>query len=293
MTDPVFYVEFATVVVLALTLWVALSLLDLNTSPQVEGYLRSRPRNPHVFDLVVANFGRGAAKNLEIELLDVDEADFASHAVQMEWRHKGPFALLGPGESITSLFGFGPSLVGSEQDPLKCFRLRVSYRWRSSWPWRINEAVDYHEMDVAPFSGIVPEWPKNDTADILKKELPKIVKAIESRPRPLLQANTGDVDSAVLGRLELLMPELFSEMREDLKKTPLCREFITMSKHALYSGGDAKPVLVYYYESHDDLTNKVDVLVNSGAVVDITYTNVRRYVMSEALVDYLAEADAA
>ena len=46
---------------------------------------------------------------------------------------------------------------------------------------------------------MVPEWPKNEVAEFLKKELPKIVKAIESRPRPLLQANTGSIDSAVLG----------------------------------------------------------------------------------------------
>ena len=89
------------------------------------------------------------------------------------------------------------------------------------------------------------------------------------------------------------MPELFAEMREDLKKTPLCREFIVMSKNAMYAGGDNKQVLVYYYESHTDLANKMGVLVNSGAVMDTTFTNVDRYMMSEALASYLGESDAA
>ena len=112
-------------------------------------------------------------------------------------------------------------------------------------------------------------------------------------PRPLLQTNTGSIDTAVLERLDQLMPELFAEMREDLKKTPLCREFIVMSSQAMYVGGDNKQVLVYYYESHDDLTNKIGVLVNTGAVMDITYTNVDRYMMSEGLVSYLGKSDAA
>ena len=65
-----------------------------------------------------------------------------------------------------------------------------------------------------------------------------------------------------------------------------------MSSQAMYVGGDNKQVLVYYYENHEDLTNKLAVLVNSGAVMDITYTNVDRYMMSEALVNYLSEPDA-
>ena len=292
MTEPMIYTELATVLVLALTLWTAIRLLDLNTRPQIECYLRTRRDNPNVFDLVVANFGKGAAKNLEIELIGVDEAGFEAHSVRVDWRRKGPFTLLGPGESIMNLFGFGPGLVGGDKKPLQPFKVRTSYRWEPFW-WRSSDAVDYHVIDVEPFRGMIPEWPKNEVAELLKKELPKIVKAIESRPRPLLQANTGSIDSAVLGRLEHLMPELFAEMREDLKKTPLCREFIVMSNQAMYVGGDNKQVLVYYYESHDDLANKMSVLVNSGAVMDITYTNVDRYMMSEALANCLGESDAA
>ena len=49
-----------------------------------------------------------------------------------------------------------------------------------------------------------------------------------------------------------------------------------MPKNAIYNSGGAS-ILVYYYEDHDDLANKVIALANSGAVADITYNNVDRY----------------
>ena len=293
MNEPTIYIELATVLLLALALWTSIRLLDVNTRPQIECYLRPRRDQPNVFDLVIANFGKGAAKNLEIELIGVDEAGFEAHSVRVDWRRKGPFTLLGPGESIMNLFGFGPGLVGKDQEPLQPFQVRASYRWEPFWSWRSSDAVDYHDIDVEPFRGMIPEWPKDKVAELLKKELPKIVKAIESRPRTLLQANPGSIDSTALRHLEHLMPELFAEMREDLKRIPLCREFIVMAQQAMYVGGDNKQVLVYYYESHADLANKVSVLANAGAVMDITYTNVDRYMMSEALVNYLGESNAA
>ena len=126
------YIQLATLAVLTLTLWASKQMLEVNTRPQVECYLRSRPDRPNVFELAVANFGKGAAKNLEIELIGVDEADFSTHSVQLSWRTKGPFALLGPGESITSLFGFGPSLVGNDREPLKPFKIGLAIGGRHS-----------------------------------------------------------------------------------------------------------------------------------------------------------------
>ena len=148
MNDPILYVELVVATALVLTLWATLRLLEANTRPQVECYLRSRPDKPNVFELAVANFGKGAAKNLEIELVGVDETDFSVHSVVLSWRKKGPFALLGPGESIESLFGFGSSLVGDDQEPLKPFTVRSSYRWKPFWYWRSDDVVEYHDMDV-------------------------------------------------------------------------------------------------------------------------------------------------
>ena len=291
MNDPMFYLQLIVAVVLVLTLWATIGLLAANTRPQIVCYLRSRPDKPNVFDLAVANFGKGAAQSLEVELIGVDEADFSAHAVQLSWRYKGPFTLLGPGDSIDSLFGFGSSLVGDDQEPLKPFKVRSRYLWKPFWYWRSDDVVEYHDMDVRPFQGIVPKWPKNEVAEILKKELPNIHKAITARPEPRVPDKTADVDAAALKQLDLVMPKLFAEMRTDLEQSPLKREFIIMSKnHRYHSGG--KQILVYYREDHEDLSDKMVVLANSGAVTDITYNNVDRYLMSEALVKYLSEAEA-
>ena len=192
--------------------------------------------------------------------------------------------------SIESLFGFGSSLVGDDQEPLKPFTVRSSYRWKPFWYWRSDDVVEYHDMDVRPFQGIVPKWPKNEVAELLKKELPNITKAVKAHPRPRIPDKTGDVDNAAFRRLELVMPELFAEMRADLKNSSLKREFIIMSKNAIYNSG-GKQILAYYYEDHEDLSDKMVVLANSGAVTDITYNNVDRYLMSEALVKYLSETE--
>ena len=90
----------------------------------------------------------------------------------------------------------------------------------------------------------------------------------------------------VFRRMERLMPVLLEEMRADLKSHPLKREFILMSKGWMYNAGREVP-LAYYYEDHEDLGDKVGLLVNHGLVTDITYNNVARYVMSEPLAEYL------
>ena len=76
------------------------------------------------------------------------------------------------------------------------------------------------------------------------------------------------------------MPEFFAEMRADLKSFPMKREFILMPKLSMYNAGRKEP-LSYHYEDHEDLADKVGLLVNEGVVTDITYNNVDRYVMSE------------
>ena len=85
-------------------------------------------------------------------------------------------------------------------------------------------------------------------------------------------------------KIERLMPALLEEMREDLKNHPTTREFIIMDRRWIYNGSG---VLMYYYNDHDDLDGKIQVLANMGFVHDVTYNNVKRYHFSEELVDYL------
>ena len=85
-----------------------------------------------------------------------------------------------------------------------------------------------------------------------------------------------------------LMPSLFAEMREDLIASPLKREYILQGKGRTYNSGKKEP-LPYFYESHQDLPDKVGFLVSEGLATDITYNNTDRYVMSEPLVPYLLD----
>ena len=48
-----------------------------------------------------------------------------------------------------------------------------------------------------------------------------------------------------------------------------------MPKTATYNAGCREP-LSYYYEDHEDLADKVGLLVNEGVVTDITYNMVDR-----------------
>ncbi len=83
------------------------------------------------------------------------------------------------------------------------------------------------------------------------------------------------------------MPDLISEMRTDLRKQPLSREVIILSKTAIYNPDPNKSLLVYYFEDHDNLTEKLGILENLGFVEDITWNNTQRYSMSEHFAELL------
>lgn len=85
------------------------------------------------------------------------------------------------------------------------------------------------------------------------------------------------------------MPELIAEMRYDLSKHPLCREFIILSKKWCYNYDPNKKILSYYYEDHDGLNEKVGILENLGFVDDIAFNDVDRYSMSEHFADLLTQ----
>jgi hypothetical protein len=86
-------------------------------------------------------------------------------------------------------------------------------------------------------------------------------------------------------KLETLIPKLLAEMREDLGKFPLKREFVLLKKNWACSSNGIE--LVYYYDDHTDLRNKIRILENYGLVEDITYTNVDRFLITEEFANYL------
>ncbi|MFH1235430.1 MAG: toll/interleukin-1 receptor domain-containing protein [Parcubacteria group bacterium] len=89
-------------------------------------------------------------------------------------------------------------------------------------------------------------------------------------------------------KVELLMPALLKEMREDLRKNPTTREFVVLKRGWIYNSQG--PYLAYYFDEHEDLEGKLQVLENLGFVREITYNNVRRFVFEERFVDYLTGA---
>ena len=290
------FVDFISHVVLpALSILVALATLVFtlrwvgrtltrSVTPQIECYLRVR-QSSQVFDFVIANFGLGSAYRVGFRI-DVDEEDFDAHSVIMKQRATDiPFSVVEPGGQITNMFGTGPALLG-ENPPLKPFTAIVTYEWHPFWSKQRRVEKRHYDIDVRPFSGLVPEWKKDEVAETLKAELPKIAKAVGATQRPPVPADRKSSGQPFFRRIESLMPELFAEMQADLKAFPMKREFIVVPKLAMYITGQ-KPPLSYHYEDHEDLADKVGLLVNEGVVTDITYNNVDRYVMSETLVEYL------
>lgn len=87
-------------------------------------------------------------------------------------------------------------------------------------------------------------------------------------------------------RLERLIPELLAEMRKDLTTNPFRRQFVLLERGWMYWASGTE--FAYYFEDHPDLEGKVRMLENSGLVRDITTKNVKRYLISEGLADYLA-----
>ena len=86
-------------------------------------------------------------------------------------------------------------------------------------------------------------------------------------------------------KAEQLMRGLLMEMRTDLAERPLSREFVMLKRAWSYWAKGNE--LAYFFDDHPDLENKVRILENLGLVQDITYNNVKRFVFTEELVDYL------
>jgi Tfp pilus assembly protein PilX len=86
-------------------------------------------------------------------------------------------------------------------------------------------------------------------------------------------------------KIETLMPALIAEMSTDLKKYPVRREFFVLSKSwSMNIKGD---YLAYYFEDHDDLQSKIQILENCGFVINVNIGEVKRYRMVEDFVDLL------
>lgn len=86
--------------------------------------------------------------------------------------------------------------------------------------------------------------------------------------------------------LEKQAPSLIAEMRRDLAEHPLVREFILMSRGAIYSG-DGSVIFEYIYEDHEYLRSTITIMEHANAIYDVTFNRVKRYHFTEEFVSYL------
>ena len=97
------------------------------SKPEVVVYLATDSQRPHAINFVLANVGRGPAKNVEFTI-EGDMDDFAAHHVSSAFRNQSGGKgtdMLPQGECIQSFFGVGPSLLATPQ--LSCFSVSLTY----------------------------------------------------------------------------------------------------------------------------------------------------------------------
>lgn len=118
-------------------------------------------------------------------------------------------------------------------------------------------------------SAVLRDW--KDTAEHMA--------ALEARGFAVIRA-------APFPALEKKAPQLFAEIRGDLTKQPLVRQFILLSKTAIYNGG-LTPLFRYHYEDHEYLPSLITIMLHAGAIYDVAFNDVPRYNFTEEFVSYL------
>lgn len=119
----------------------------------------------------------------------------------------------------------------------------------------------------------------------IEKTLSRLILSRESVVKPSLPLPKQS--KSVFPSIEKLIPELLSDMKNDLSEYPFAREFVILSKNWVYNADPNNMVLAYYFENHSYLRNKLRILENHGLIYEITYNDVTRFVISEELAAYL------
>lgn len=97
------------------------------TEPKVVAYLVTDSHRPQAINFVLANVGRGTAKNVEFTI-EADMCDFKDHEVSDVFRDRSGGRgtdLLPQGERIQSFFGMAQLLL--RPTPLRCFTVHLTW----------------------------------------------------------------------------------------------------------------------------------------------------------------------
>jgi len=186
---------------------------------------------------------------------------------------------------------------GPQEDPEKALNVGVAAHITAASPEgpRYDTAISSAERS-SPKNGIwlcqkCAKMVDNDPSRYTIKILKNWKTTSESAARDEVEGNTQFISPQVNNdpyqKIENLMPDLMSEMKNDLSEQPLKREFVLLRKKWMYwaSGNE----LVYYFEEHADLKSKIRILENFGLVYDISFNKVDRYNITEELADYLTQ----
>ena len=118
---------------------------------------------------------------------------------------------------------------------------------------------------------LIHQW-KNGAEELAAKELEnRLLRYPEFAP--------------TFDRMERLMGDLLAEMRIDLAGYPLRREFVVKNRSTGYWAKGNE--LFYYYEDHDDLDDKLNILENVGLINNFSSNKTKRYRLTEQLAEYL------
>lgn len=91
---------------------------------------------------------------------------------------------------------------------------------------------------------------------------------------------------AVFLEIKEKMSELIHEMQDDLKNNEFVREFFLLKKSWAMNYGDT-PRFSYFYDDHNNLDGKVQILENHGLVYDVSTGKTKKYRMAEEFVDLI------
>lgn len=132
-----------------------------------------------------------------------------------------------------------------------------------------SDAKLIDDDEITYTSAILRDW----------KEIAEHMAALESRGYSVRRAAPFDT----LGKKA---PILIAEMREDLTKGPLVREFIIIPKGVSFNYGPT-PLFTYYYQDHEYILSIMTIMEHVGAIYDSRVNDVPRYKFTEEFVSYL------
>jgi hypothetical protein len=87
-------------------------------------------------------------------------------------------------------------------------------------------------------------------------------------------------------KIQAAMPALIQEMKGDLTRQPLVREFVVLPNERISFGvGQSQPRFRYFEDEHPNLRGQLAILEAAGYIRDVTPVNAPIYRMSEDFVD--------